>query len=158
MLQPDRVWPSQWHKGKDECKKASLLLNIVTRQSVGPPKKEKRENVYQYREDESKCSFGLQEIKKNSKKLRVKEDTKAMDTKWLIILHDIVWYCLSPTYGYSQLNCFLYFENRNDYYSPNKNPWTGYFSDSFLKVYSVWKINIPGFYHQKDINKYKEHY
>lgn len=61
--------------------KALLLLNIVTRQSVGHPKKEKRENVYQYREDESKCSFGLQEIKKNSKKLRIKEDAKAMVMK-----------------------------------------------------------------------------
>lgn len=54
-------------------------------------KTEKRENVYQLREDQSKYSFGLKKIKKNQKikrkkkrntfKLKVKEDTKNMDIK-----------------------------------------------------------------------------
>ena len=52
-------------------------------------KTNKRENVYQLREDQSKYSFGLKEIKKNQKikrkkrnifKLKVKEDNKNMDT------------------------------------------------------------------------------
>lgn len=109
VLQPDRFWPSQWHKGKDECKKAPLLLNIITIQSVGRQKRnkerktEKRETVYQLREDQSKYSFGLKERKtkrlkekkkRNAFKLKVKEDTKNMDIKWLVILHDVVWYCL----------------------------------------------------------------
>ena len=54
-------------------------------------KTEKRENVYQLREDQSKYSFDLEKIKKNQKikrkkkrntfKLKVKEDTKNMDIK-----------------------------------------------------------------------------
>lgn len=54
-----------------------------------------------------------------------------------------------------QLNCHLHLEDSSDYYSPNKNPWTEYFSDYFFKVYSDCKINIPKFKRQKDMSKYE---
>ena len=66
--------------------------NTICRTSKKKERKtEKRETVYQFREDQSKYSLGLKEIKKNQKikrkkkrntfKLKVKEDTKNMDIK-----------------------------------------------------------------------------
>lgn len=82
-------------------------------------------------------------------KTRVKEDTK--DTECEVIgnpgSHCLILSVFHKELN-SQLSCISHFENRNYYYSLNINPWKGYFSYYFLKVYSDWKVDIPRFNHQ----------
>lgn len=70
-------------------------------------KTKKRENVYQLREDQSKYSFGLKEIKKSQKIKRKKETllnwrSKKIIRIWIQVISNPAWCCLilSPIYGY----------------------------------------------------------